>query len=111
MDGDDICLTADGIEIDCGIVGILPAAADEDAAAERIGDAGDFFTDIARADDAPRFAREFMKRGGEAIGDAGGGVGAGFLPGAIAVAAMVAVVVYLIRKANAGLSAEYALKK
>ena len=40
-----------------------------------------------------------------------GTLGAGFLPGAIAVAAMVAVVVYLIRKANAGLAAEYALKK
>ena len=40
-----------------------------------------------------------------------GVLGAGFVPGMIAVAAIVAFVVYLIHKANAGLQAEYALKK
>ena len=38
-----------------------------------------------------------------------GGVGAGFVPGLIAVLAMIAVVVYFIRKADRGLKAEYAL--
>ena len=40
-----------------------------------------------------------------------GTLGAGFVPGLIAVAAMVGVLVYLINKANKGLNAEYALKK
>ena len=40
-----------------------------------------------------------------------GVLGAGFVPGMIAVAAIVVFVVYLIHKANAGLQAEYALKK
>ncbi len=40
-----------------------------------------------------------------------GAFGAGFLPGLIAVAAIVAVIVYLINKANKNLAAEYALKK
>jgi len=40
-----------------------------------------------------------------------GTLGAGFVPGAIAVAAMVCAVIYLISKANKGLAAEYALKK
>ena len=39
-----------------------------------------------------------------------GNFGAGFLPGLIAVAAIVAVIVHLIQKANKGLAAEYALK-
>ncbi|MBQ8537150.1 MAG: ferrous iron transporter B, partial [Clostridia bacterium] len=39
-----------------------------------------------------------------------GSLGAGFVPGLIAVAALVAVVVYLIRKANATLKKEYELK-
>ncbi|MBO5129833.1 MAG: ferrous iron transporter B [Oscillospiraceae bacterium] len=38
-----------------------------------------------------------------------GALGAGFLPGLIAVAVMVAVVVYLIKKTNSNLAAEYAL--
>ncbi|MBQ2854661.1 MAG: ferrous iron transporter B, partial [Oscillospiraceae bacterium] len=40
-----------------------------------------------------------------------GSVGAGFLPGLIVVAAIVAVIVSLIRKTNKSLAAEYALKK
>ena len=40
-----------------------------------------------------------------------GFVGAGFLPGLIVVAAIVAVIVILINKANRSLAAEYALKK
>jgi len=40
-----------------------------------------------------------------------GTVAAGFLPGLIAVAVMVGVLVYLIRKANKSLAAEYALSK
>ena len=40
-----------------------------------------------------------------------GGFGAGFFPGLIAVAAMVAVLVYLIQNTNKKLAAEYALKK
>ena len=40
-----------------------------------------------------------------------GAVGAGFVPGLIAVLAMVSVVVFLIRKTNKSLEAEYALKK
>ncbi len=40
-----------------------------------------------------------------------GNVGAGFVPGFIAVAVMVAIVIYLIQKANKGLEAEYSLKK
>ena len=40
-----------------------------------------------------------------------GAFGSGFLPGLIVVAAIVAVVVYLIQKANKGLAAEYSLKK
>ena len=40
-----------------------------------------------------------------------GTLGAGFVPGLIAVAAMAAVVVYLIQKTNKNLAAEYALKK
>ena len=40
-----------------------------------------------------------------------GSLGAGFLPGLIAVAAMVAVLVYLIQNTNKKLAAEYALKK
>ena len=40
-----------------------------------------------------------------------GAPGAGFLPGLIVVIAIVAVVVYLIRKADKSLAAEYALKK
>ena len=40
-----------------------------------------------------------------------GSVGAGFLPGLIAVAAIVAVIVYLIKKADKSLAEEYALKK
>jgi len=39
-----------------------------------------------------------------------GNFGAGFLPGLIAVAAIVAVIVHLIQKANKALAAEYALK-
>ena len=39
-----------------------------------------------------------------------GSFGAGFLPGLIAVAAFAAVIVYLIKKANASLKAEYELK-
>ena len=39
-----------------------------------------------------------------------GTVGTGFFPGLIAVAAIVVVVVYLMRKADRGLQAEYALK-
>ena len=39
-----------------------------------------------------------------------GSFGAGFLPGLIAVAAIVAVIVHLIRKADKALAAEYALK-
>jgi len=40
-----------------------------------------------------------------------GSVGAGFVPGLIAVLAMAAVVVYLIKKADKALDAEYSLKK
>ena len=40
-----------------------------------------------------------------------GSFGAGFLPGLIVVAAIVAVIVYLINKTNKSLAAEYALKK
>jgi len=40
-----------------------------------------------------------------------GSVGAGFLPGLIVVAAIVAVIVTLIKKTNRSLAAEYALKK
>ena len=40
-----------------------------------------------------------------------GAFGAGFLPGLIAVAAIVAVIVHLINKANKNLAAEYVLKK
>ena len=40
-----------------------------------------------------------------------GSVGAGFLPGLIVVAAIVAVIVTLIKKTNSSLVAEYALKK
>ena len=40
-----------------------------------------------------------------------GTVGTGFVPGLIAVAAIVAVVVSLIKKSDAKLKAEYALKK
>jgi len=40
-----------------------------------------------------------------------GSFGAGFIPGLIAVVIMAAVVVYLIRKTNKSLAAEYALKK
>ena len=40
-----------------------------------------------------------------------GTVGTGFIPGLIAVAAIVAVVVSLIKKSDAKLKAEYALKK
>ena len=40
-----------------------------------------------------------------------GSVGAGFLPGLVVVAAIVAVIVYLINKTNKSLAAEYALKK
>ncbi len=40
-----------------------------------------------------------------------GSVGTGFLPGLIVVAAIVAIVVYLIKKADKELAAEYALKK
>ena len=40
-----------------------------------------------------------------------GTLGAGFVPGLIAVAAMVAIVVWLIKKSDAKLKAEYALKK
>ena len=40
-----------------------------------------------------------------------GSVGAGFLPGLIVVAAIVGVIVSLIRKTNQSLTAEYALKK
>ena len=40
-----------------------------------------------------------------------GSVGEGFLPGLIVVAAIVAVIVFLIRKTNKSLAAEYALKK
>ncbi len=40
-----------------------------------------------------------------------GTVGAGFIPGLIAVAAMVAVLVYLIQNTNKKMAAEYALKK
>ena len=40
-----------------------------------------------------------------------GSVGAGFLPGLIVVAAIVAVIAYLINKTNKSLAAEYALKK
>ena len=39
-----------------------------------------------------------------------GSFGAGFLPGLIAVAAFAAVIVYLIKKANANLKAEHELK-
>ena len=39
-----------------------------------------------------------------------GTVGAGFVPGLIVVIAIAAVIVYLIRKANSGIAAEYALK-
>ena len=38
-----------------------------------------------------------------------GGVGTGFVPGLIAVAAIIAFIVYLIRKADKNLQAEYAL--
>ena len=40
-----------------------------------------------------------------------GSVGEGFLPGLIVVAAIVGVIVSLIRKTNQSLAAEYALKK
>ena len=40
-----------------------------------------------------------------------GSVGAGFLPGLIVVAAIVAVIVTLIKKPNRSLATEYALKK
>ena len=40
-----------------------------------------------------------------------GTVGAGFVPGLIVVAAIVAIVVYLINKTNKELAAEYTLKK
>ena len=40
-----------------------------------------------------------------------GSVGTGFIPGLVAVAAMVGVVVYLIMKTNKELAAEYSLKK
>ena len=40
-----------------------------------------------------------------------GSFGAGFLPGLIVVAAIVAVIAYLINKTNKSLAAEYALKK
>ena len=40
-----------------------------------------------------------------------GALGTGFLPGLIAVAAIVAVVVYLVQKTNKNFSAEHALKK
>lgn len=40
-----------------------------------------------------------------------GSVGAGFIPGFIAVAAIVAYITYLIRKADKALAAEYTLKK
>ncbi|MBQ8815946.1 MAG: ferrous iron transport protein B [Lachnospiraceae bacterium] len=40
-----------------------------------------------------------------------GGVGAGFVPGLIAVLAMVAVVIYIIKRNNKKMAAEYALKK
>ena len=40
-----------------------------------------------------------------------GKLGTGFVPGLIAVLAMVGIVLYLIRKADKGLAAEYALKK
>ena len=40
-----------------------------------------------------------------------GSFGAGFLPGLIVVAAIVAVIVYLINKTNKSLASEYALKK
>ena len=40
-----------------------------------------------------------------------GAVGAGFLPGLIVVAAIVAVIAYLINKTNKSLASEYALKK
>ena len=40
-----------------------------------------------------------------------GALGAGFLPGLIAVAAMVAVIVYLVQKTNKNFNAEHALKK
>jgi ferrous iron transport protein B len=40
-----------------------------------------------------------------------GTLGAGFVPGLIAVAVMVGVLVYLINKTNKSLAAEYALKK
>ena len=40
-----------------------------------------------------------------------GSFGAGFVPGLIAVIAMVAVVVFLVRKTNKSFAAEYALKK
>ena len=40
-----------------------------------------------------------------------GSVGAGFVPGLIAVAVMVAIVVYLIHRTNKNLAAEYSLKK
>ena len=39
-----------------------------------------------------------------------GALGTGFVPGLIVVAAIVTVIVYLIRKANKGIAAEYALK-
>ncbi len=40
-----------------------------------------------------------------------GTLGAGFVPGLIAVAAMIAVVVFLIQKTNKNMAAEYSLKK
>ena len=40
-----------------------------------------------------------------------GGFGAGFIPGLMAVAAMVGVLVYLIQKTNKNMAAEYELKK
>ena len=40
-----------------------------------------------------------------------GTLGAGFVPGLIAIAVMVAVVLYLIRRTNRNLAAEYALEK
>ena len=40
-----------------------------------------------------------------------GTVGTGFVPGLVVVLAIIAVIVYLIRKADKGIAAEYALKK
>lgn len=40
-----------------------------------------------------------------------GGFGTGFVPGLIAVAAMTAVVIYLVQRADKKIDTEYALKK